>query len=69
MEQIKCKFIEAYQEWGRTFWICVVLNLLAFSGYIIHLTYAVDDYGSLFSNVSHVVHSRWFAGFIYSRIH
>ena len=68
MKQIKRKILEEYQEWGAVFWISVILNLLAFSGYIVHVTYAVDDYGAVFSNVNHIARGRWFAGFIYNTL-
>ncbi|MHC5184820.1 MAG: glucosyltransferase domain-containing protein [Planctomycetota bacterium] len=44
----------------------MALNLLAYLGCIVHLTYAVDDYGSFFGGVNHIAHGRWFSGFIFN---
>ena len=53
MTQLKNEIAGQYQEWKTIFWASLALNLLAYMGCIVHLTYAVDDYG-LFSNVGHI---------------
>ena len=66
MLQLKSKVVREYHEWRTVFWISIVLNLLAYLGYIVHFIYAVDDYGYFFSGVNHIAHGRWFAGFIFN---
>ena len=58
--------IKEYHEWKNVFWTSIALNLLAYLGFIVHFTYAVDDYGYFFSEVNHIAHGRWLAGFIYN---
>jgi hypothetical protein len=66
MKQLKDQMLKEYQEWRGIFWFCFILNLLAYAGLIVHVTYCFDDYGSIFSKIDHIAHGRWFAGFIYN---
>jgi len=66
MVHLKSKIVKEYQEWQGVFWACCALNILAYLGYIVHFTYAVDDYGLIFTKANHIAHGRWFAGFIYN---
>ena len=66
--QLKVEIYREYQEWGTVFWVSLILNLLAYLGYIVHFTYAVDDYGYFFTNVNHLTHGRWVSGFIFNTL-
>jgi hypothetical protein len=66
MRQLKNEIAEQYQEWKTIFWISAILNLLAYMGFIVYLTYAFDDYGYLAHKVDHIAHGRWVSGFIYN---
>ncbi|MCI0498066.1 MAG: glucosyltransferase domain-containing protein [Planctomycetales bacterium] len=66
MLQVKSEIARHCQEWKNAFYVCFALNLLAYLGYLAHITYAVDDYGHFWSGANHLAHGRWFADFIYN---
>ena len=68
LQTFKDKLIKESHEWKYIFFVSIVLNLLAYLGYMVHFTYAVDDYGAIFAEVKHIAHGRWFAGFIYNTL-
>lgn len=62
----KNRIAAEYREWKTVFYVSLALNGLAYLGYIVHYTYAVDDYVQFSSGVNHLAHGRWFADFIYN---
>jgi hypothetical protein len=68
IRQLQQKIQIEVKEWRTLFVTCLLLNLLAYSGLIVNSTYAVDDYGHIFSAVDHTAHGRWLAGFIFNTL-
>ncbi|MBN2102592.1 glucosyltransferase domain-containing protein, partial [bacterium] len=56
---------EEYLKWRYVFLVSFGLNLAAYIGYIVHVTYAVDDYGAIFCTSKTIVSGRWVIDFIH----
>ncbi len=68
MPDFKQIIFKQYQEWKIIFWICFILNIISYLGFIVYHTYTSDDYLFYLSEVNHIDHGRWFAGFIYNTL-
>lgn len=59
-------FLEEWRAWKKVFFVCLAINLLAYGFYITHVTYSVDDYGTIFSTANTMVSGRWVIEFIHN---
>ncbi len=65
-QSLQNKFSMEFRKWKEVILFCFILNVLAYGTYITNITYAVDDYGHIFTKINHIAHGRWFAGFLYN---
>lgn len=52
-------------EWRFVALISFLLNVIAYIGYMVHATYAVDDYGAILSSSGTIVSGRWVIDFVH----
>ncbi len=65
-QSLQNKFSMEFRKWKEVILFCFILNVLAYGTYITNITYAVDDYGHIFTKINHIAQGRWFAGFLYN---